>query len=298
MQIEHIASDSDDVATILIEGLERDLKILHLTDSHMAEGDEGDDPEAAEQVTRLREAFEQRTPGGVSARAVFEQALKKADQQGVDAAVLTGDITHLPTHAGIEIIQQGLQELGVPYLYTLGNHDWHLSPLEWSEATRSEYYPRFHGLTGGNPSHQVLELDGVRLITLDNSTYQVSAEQVAFLRRELAVGQPCLLFIHIPLWVESLTPAVVEMWKAPIVMAAASGWTDESRAQWKVGETEESTRECYELLTTGASENLAGIFCGHVHFSHVDAYREGRWQYVTAPGFSGGYRMIQLKGIR
>ena len=293
MQIEHLASDND-VATIRIEGLERDLKILHLTDSHMAEGDERD-PEAAEQVTRMREAFEQRTPGGVSARAVFDQALKKADQQGVDAVVLTGDITHLPTHAGIEIIQQGLQELGLPYLYTLGNHDWHLSHLEWSEATRSDYYPRFHGLTGGNPSHQVLEVGGVRLITLDNSTYQVSAEQVAFLRRELAVGQPCLLFIHIPLWVESLTPAVLEMWKAPIVMAPASGWTDESRAQWmKVLEPSPSTRECFELLCTGPSENLAGIFCGHVHFSHVDEYREGRCQYVTAPGFSGGYRVIQL----
>jgi hypothetical protein len=55
-----------------------------------------------------------------------------------------------------------------------------------------------------------------------------------------------------------------------------------------------STRECIELLTTGSSENLAGIFCGHVHFSHIDEYREGRRQYVTAPGFSGASRLIQL----
>ncbi len=294
MRIEHVASESDDGATIRIEGLERDLKILHLTDSHMAEGDDRD-PEAADRVVQLRESFQQRTPEGVSAREVFDQALKRGAAQEVDAAVLTGDITHLPTFAAIEIIEQGLQELSAPSLYTLGNHDWHFSHLEWSEATRHEYYPRFHGLTGGSPSHQVLEVGGVRLITLDNSTYQVSVEQVAFLARELAVGQPCLLFIHIPMWVESLTPAVVEMWKAPIVMAPASGWTDESRARWeKVLEPSPSTRECIELLTTGSSENLAGIFCGHVHFSHIDEYREGRRQYVTAPGFSGASRLIQL----
>jgi len=294
MRIEHVASESDDGATIRIEGLERDLKILHLTDSHMAEGDDRD-PEAADRVVQLRESFQQRTPEGVSAREVFDQALKRGAAQEVDAAVLTGDITHLPTFAAIEIIEQGLQELSAPSLYTLGNHDWHFSHLEWSEATRREYYPRFHGLTGGSPSHQVLEVGGVRLITLDNSTYQVSVEQVAFLARELAVGQPCLLFIHIPMWVESLTPAVVEMWKAPIVMAPASGWTDESRARWeKVLEPSPSTRECIELLTTGSSENLAGIFCGHVHFSHIDEYREGRRQYVTAPGFSGASRLIQL----
>ena len=295
MQIEHIAADNDDVATIRIEGLERDLKILQLTDSHMAVGDERD-PDAAEHVARLRESFQQRTPGGVSAREVFDQALKRGAQEQIDAAVLTGDITHLPTFAAIEIIQQGLKELSVPSLYTLGNHDWHLSHLESSEATRRDYYPRFHGLTGGSPSHQVLELGGVRLITLDNSTYQVNAEQLAFLRQQLAVGQPCLLFVHIPLWVESLMPAVVEMWNAPIVMAPASGWTDESRVRWeKVLDPSPSTRECMELLSTGQSQNVAGIFCGHVHFSHVDEYREGRCQYVTAPGFSGGYRLIQLE---
>ena len=32
MHIEHIESDSDDTATILIEGLERDLRLLHVTD--------------------------------------------------------------------------------------------------------------------------------------------------------------------------------------------------------------------------------------------------------------------------
>ena len=94
-------------------------------------------------------------------------------------------------------------------------------------------------------------------------------------------------------------PAVLETWKAPIVMAPASGWTDESRERWeKVLEPGPGTRECVELLTTGPSENLAGIFCGHVHFSHVDEYREGRWQYVTAPGFSGASRFIRLEGGR
>ena len=87
----------------------------------------------------------------------------------------------------------------------------------------------------------------------------------------------------------------MERWLAPIVMAAESGWTDETREKWKVPGNEDSTLECSQLLRTGPSQNVAGIFCGHVHFPHVDAYREGRWQYVTAPGFEGGYRVIELK---
>ncbi|MBT4609670.1 MAG: hypothetical protein HOC05_06505, partial [Gemmatimonadetes bacterium] len=56
------------------------------------------------------------------------------------------------------------------------------------------------------------------------------------------------------------------------------------------------TRECHELLVSGDTANLAGIFCGHVHFPHADAYRDGRYQYVTTPGFAGGSRIIELKG--
>lgn len=293
MRIEHVMTGDDGSAKIRIEGLAHDLKILHLTDSHMAEGDERD-PRAAEHVVGFRKRFEERTPGGVPAREVFAQTLGKAAQQGVDGAVLTGDIIHFPAHAGLEMIQRGIDELGVPYLYTLGNHDWHFPFLEWSEATRQEYYPRFHTLTGGTPACQSLVLGGVRLIALDNSSYQVSSEQVDFLRGQLATGEPCLLFIHIPLWIESLTPAVMAQWLAPIMMGAETGWSAETREKWKVGEVSPSTRACRELLTAGASDNVAAIFCGHVHFDHVDEYRDGRYQYVTAPGYGGGYRIIEL----
>lgn len=294
MASEHISSD-DDVATIHIDGLERDLRILHLTDSHMAEGDERD-PEAAESVQRFQKLFQDRTPGGVPAWDLFQRALSMAADQGADAAALTGDIFHFPSRAAIEIVQAGIEELGVPTIYTPGNHDWHFPHLEWGEATRAEYYPRLHGLTDGNPSYGSEEVEGVRLVRLDNSTYQVTEEQVEFLRQELDSGQPCLLFLHIPLWIKSLAPEVMDKWKAPIMMASPAGWTDETRDKWRVGEATDSTQACHDLLTSKAASSLAGIFCGHVHFAHDAAIRKGCHQYVTAPGFEGGYRWIELTG--
>lgn len=295
MQIEHLLHDGDSTTTIRVEGLKRDLKILHLTDSHMAEGDERD-PAAAEHVASFQARFAERTPGNVSARKVFFEALQRGKQIGVDAAALTGDMIHFPTQRGLELIAAGLDGLGVPSLYALGNHDWHFPHLPWNDTTRAEQYPRFHDLTGGNPACQSLELGGVRLIALDNSNYQVSAEQVAFLRQELDRGEPCLLFIHIPLWIASLAPAVMEMWKAPIMMASPEGWVQQTRERWRVAGNDAATLECHELLVSGPSENLAGIFCGHVHFPHTDEYRAGRYQYVTALGLGGGSRVIELEG--
>ena len=294
MRIEHIPTD-DDAATIRIVGLSRDLTILHVTDSHMVEGDERD-PEAAQHMTRFTELFEARTPGGVPPRQVFARTLAEGREPSLDAAVLTGDIIHFPARAGIDRIREGIASVGVPTLYTLGNHDWSFPHLEWSDETRQAWYPRFHDLTGGDPACQALDVGGVRLIALDNSTYQVSDRQVEFLRHQLAAGVPCLLFVHIPLAIPSLTPAVMETWKAPIMMGAEEGWTDETRQRWRVPGTLDSTRACLELITAGP-DNLAGVFCGHVHFAHVDAYREGRCQYVTAPGFGGGSRVIHLEAM-
>lgn len=46
------------------------------------------------------------------------------------------------------------------------------------------------------PSCEVLDLDGVSLIALDNSAYQVSRLQVEIVRRHVEAGL-CLLFMHI-----------------------------------------------------------------------------------------------------
>ncbi|MGY8825379.1 MAG: metallophosphoesterase family protein [Candidatus Latescibacterota bacterium] len=295
MQIRHQFDDDDSTATIYIEGLAEDLTILHLTDSHMVIGDERD-PEASEHVDHFSQLFGERTPGNVPSREVFDQTIERIRSQSLDAAALTGDIIHFPAHAAIEHIEHGVETLGVPTLYTLGNHDWHFPHLPWSTETRAAYYPRFYGLTGGNPACQAIDIGGMRLITLDNSNYQVSPEQVEFLQQQLHSGLPCLLFIHIPLWIESLAPAVMAQWNAPIMMATQDGWTGEQRQRWKVPDNWQSTEACLNLLTAeDSSDNLAGIFCGHVHFPHIDAFRTERYQYVTKPGFEGGYRLIHLK---
>jgi len=294
MNIRHEATGRGDRARIHIAGLARDLRILHLTDSHITESDERDPAAIPYAKRRGENGFYGATPDNETTLGVFSRSLAGAREMNVDAVVMTGDIVDFAAWAGIEHVAREMKALGVPALYAPGNHDWHLPHLEWSEATREECYPRLHGLTGGTPACQSMELGDVRLIALDNSTYQISPEQLTFLRREIATGQPCLLFMHIPIWIGSLVQDVMKKWQAPIMMATPHGWTAETRERWKVAGNDPSTLEAYELLTRGESKTLAGIVCGHVHFEHADAYREGRFQYVSEAGFSGGYRIIDL----
>ena len=294
MKIEHTQTDADN-STITIEGLTQNLKLLHLTDSHMVEGDERD-PEADEHVQRYREVFAEHTDGRPT-KEIFHGIIGAVSGLKLDAALLTGDIIHFPSRAALEQIEYGVRDLGVPHLYTVGNHDWFFPHLTWNDETRGQYYPRFYGLTHGDPSFQVKEIGGVRLIAMDNSTYQVSSEQVTRLKQELASGNPTLLLVHVPLFIESLAGAVIDKWKAPIMMGAENGWSEETREKWKVPKNDDSTLDCLDFLTNGPCDNLAGVFCGHVHFPHVDLLRPGCCQYVGAPGFEGRYRIVELKGL-
>lgn len=287
MKIFHLDPKHPTETVIQIEGLRRSITLLHITDSHLHLADERD-PEALE----LIKSKKAKRP---EVHAHFIEALARCNESEVDATILTGDITNFPSWAAIDTIANGVATLSAPYLYTLGNHDWHFPFLDWNDRTRDEYYPRFASLIDGDPRCQVAEIGGVRLIALDNSNYQVSVEQVRFLEDQLATGAPCLLFIHIPIFIRSLMYPILERWKTPIMMAATEGWTEETRAAQPEFFPNDTTLEFHKLLTEGASDELAGIFCGHVHFSHTDAYRAGRFQYVTNAGFDGDSRIIRLE---
>ena len=295
MRIEHWQTQDEQRTVIGVEGLERPLTLMHITDSHMAAADERD-PEALEAAAECQQLFQDLTPGNVPPQQLFEQALERSNRFSVDCTIMTGDIIHFPARAAVEIIERGVDALRAPYLYTLGNHDWHFPYLPRNDATRLEFYSRLAHLAGDSPAAQVMTLGGARLVALDNSNYQVTDEQLEFLYRQLQTGEPCLLFLHIPLYTPTLAPPVLDNWKIPIMMAAP-GWTEQAREKNKIRESDPSTTACHRLLTRGAPDNLVGVFCGHVHLDHAGEVCPGRFQYVTREGFRNGYRVIRLEPL-
>lgn len=287
MKISHLQPEHPTETVIQIEGLRRSVSLMHVTDSHVELADDRD-PEALE----LIKSKEAKRP---QAHKHFTHALSRSNESGVDATIFTGDITNFPSWAAIDAIASGVATLSAPYLYTLGNHDWHFPFLQWNDSTRDEYYPRFAGLIDGDPQCQVTEIGGVKLIALDNSNYQISVAQMDFVKEQLETGMPSLLFIHIPIFIRSLLNPVLERWKTPLMMAATEGWTEETSAAKPEFLPNEITLEFHRYLTKGVSDNIAAIFCGHVHFPHADAYRAGRFQYVTNAGFDGVSRLIRLE---
>jgi 3',5'-cyclic AMP phosphodiesterase CpdA len=287
MKFEHLSIDSADETVIRVEGISRPYTIMHITDSHLTESDAREDEAGLKNAERRQGTF----PCD-EVRAKLSAAVARSNELNVDCTVFTGDIVDFPTAGNVETMQELFSRLTAPFLYTFGNHDWRFSHHPASVETRDAYTSMFAAAAGGNPLCQAFDLGGeLRLITIDNSLYQISEEQLAFVREQLRTELPCLLFYHIPLALPTLMPKVIEVWKKPLVMAGERTNPDTGE-ELTVAEPQEATRKFCELLTGGESANLMAVFCGHVHFPHQDSFGGTKYQYIAEPCFRGGSRKI------
>ncbi|MDA0747646.1 MAG: metallophosphoesterase [bacterium] len=284
MRVTHDWTES--TATIRVEGLSETVRMLHVTDSHFALLDERD-AEHAEASASYCERF-------TSNELIFSERMQEARTLGVDLVALTGDIIHFPARASVEYVADAIAQIDAPVLFTCGNHDWHFPGLQGREELRETWWPVLDPLHKGKAACAAHEVGGVQFLLVDDSTYQINSEQLAFVKGRLALGKPTVLLTHIPLSLPTLRAPVLERWKAPI-MIGDPDWDLESREKWQTGEDLSSTLEYVQALSR--AENLVAVFCGHVHFHHVDAVNSGAVQYVGAPGFEGGKRMVEFRPL-
>ena len=133
------------------------VKIFVISDTHLFLSDEREDPfreysqrmAAAYNTTRHFQTHEATDP-----ERAFRATLALAQERGADAIALLGDIVSYPTEAGVELAVKLLNETGIPWFYTTGNHDWHYEGLSGTEIELRETWPRPPALQRGGKGRQ------------------------------------------------------------------------------------------------------------------------------------------------
>ncbi len=277
---------TDETATICVEGLNQAVRMLHVTDSHIALIDDRD-AEHIEACTGACERFESR-------EQIFAQLMEEAEESSLDLVALTGDIVHFPSQAGVESVVKSIDKVGVPALYTSGNHDWHYPGVEGRGELREAWWDALAPLHHGQAAYARHEIGGIQFLLVDDSIYQVNEEQTAFVDTHLANGMPTVLLTHIPLSLPTLREPTLERFDAPILIADPE-WGPESRDRWGTGEDLSPTLEFARTLVR--TENLVAVFCGHIHFAHADSINLNAVQYVGAPGFDANSRLVEFRPL-
>ena len=282
--------DALQITRIPTPGLERPVRIAHITDVHIGKVAD-DDPEAAMLRDRMEGLYGQ---WGRDFESYFGQLLRRAEEERTDAIFLTGDAVNFPTPAAVEFTRALIERFPRPVYFISGNHDWTF-PYQprCNNALRIAQLPLaaplFHD--GAAVGYDVRDLGGIQVLSVDNSTYQIDAVQLAFVRQRLGRGSPSVLLMHIPITQPVLRERTIAFWGQPILMD--DEMDAEARRQWNVEEPAPETAEFINLLR--ASPNLRGVFCGHVHFGHEETFSPAAMQYVGAPGFEGGIRLFEFE---
>jgi hypothetical protein len=137
---------------------------------------------------------------------------------------------------------------------------------------------------------QKIELHGVNLIILDNSTYQISKPQLDFFQRCLSDHKPSVLMVHIPLYAPG-RPVGFGCGHPDWGAKTDRGFKLERRPPWPEAGHTKTTLEFYDTVLQ--AENLLGILAGHIHNQSVDVIN-GIPQVVSEANAEAGYLLVDF----
>ena len=257
--------------TVQISGLTQSYQFLFISDSHLSI------PDATESNSNIKSYLEERIFGnnkGNHTKDIFPSFITYANQNELDGFLMGGDILDSPAESNLTYLDQQLGSLMMPYLYTLGNHDWTYPWEYFSQTAIQSFIPDLEEITGETNSLHYIEYDDLLLISLDNSTNSVNQTTLDAFRLLQAKKKPIVLVMHVPINTSSLSEESTAIWGKPIALGEG-------------GITNDQTTADFLSLVLQEDSMVKVILSGHLHFYHKELLKNGQLQFVAAPAFEG-----------
>ena len=268
---------------LTVPGIKRKYVFYHISDCHVvyaAEEDSQADKTLAEKHT------EKWSIDGVKPIDAFNEALELVNGNECDGLFITGDCADYYRPSVADYIKRRINECNKEVLFTYGNHEG----ADYSRKTDHRLaYPDYAPVMHSNPSYWVKDYGDLLVLGFDNSTKEITCEQMDFLEKQCSRGLPVLLLIHVPIDSDKVRIAVEKRWGSDIQQKKyfIMGFDSQS--------TPESGMKFAEFVKS--AENIAAIFAGHIHHAHSGEISRGKMQYTAAPTAAKYIRRIELTPI-
>ncbi|MCR5457288.1 MAG: metallophosphoesterase [Clostridiales bacterium] len=273
--------------TYLHIGAKKPTRLLHITDSHVCRAYESE----GEKLVNLAKKRADRCFGGEdNIEKYFEEAVRYGKKND-DLIVYTGDIYDFISQSNFDYMAKALKLKN--YIYAAGNHDFCTAP----GADKEDYEFKMRQLKIVSPyikSNLLFDsrlINGINLVTMDNSYYQFTTGQLDMLKAEAAKGYPILLFIHNPFYSKEIAEDKMSKGDCAYVVCPPEELLtrypkDRADYQRATDETNDTLRFILDC------EEIQAIFAGHLHENYENRIFEKKMQYVTAGTFTSDAREI------
>lgn len=270
-----------DECQVVIPGISREYRLLFLTDSHMVLPETEGPQEIIDYSDQRLSQFTGET--GIVSSDQFLSWISSSGEWELDALLLGGDIIDSPSPANISYLKDSLKQLEIPYIYTLGNHDW-TYPWEYmTEKGREEYLALLSPYMvsaenefSGNTAFHTLELDDFIIAAINNSDNQIPPEALEEYKKIAEKGKPILLLLHVPFYTQPLLDKTSSVWQNSVVLGGGVHggiYPNDVSAEF-IG------------LITSKDSPVAAVLAGHVHLSDI-SYIQGEKEILQITGDAG-----------
>lgn len=266
------------IRTTLEVGLEKPVKILHITDVHLTKFTENDPASQREKLAKRYHTFRREgMEAPLDPEEYFVEAIKMAEDLGA-TLVVTGDVMDLHSEGNVLAFHEIAD--GHDMMFSPGGHETQRICCRTMEERYPYWVEMREKLAKEFPEFDLdfesRVVGGLNIITANNALDYYNAYTVERFKRELDRGLPIVVFSHDP-----LTDGMLNR-------------TEPSHPN--VTLTPEDYRISHEMITLLREHPLVkAVFGGHWHRQRDIVLPNGRLSFCTPGLFYGICRLIEVR---
>jgi predicted phosphodiesterase len=265
-------------------GIEHPLKLFHICDNHLAFTDERDNERKQELSKKRRWSFERDTNRCIQ---YLDEAINYS-KNNCDLLIHTGDLIDFVSWPNIETAAQKLGN--IDYFFAVGNHEYSKYVGEAFEdiVYKMSSYHIVQPAFKNNLFFSSRIINGVNLVSVDNSYYNFDENQLEQFKAEIGKGYPIILLMHNPLYTKDLYDELIINRKrdcAFVVGCPESLMAQYSEYRYRQQYATPITREFIRYLEQQSL--VKAIITGHLHFNYETVLPSGIKQFVTGGSYNG-----------
>ena len=269
--------------TLTVSGLTKDYTFLYLSDTHMITLDGNESDQITENALGRIQLFADTE--GVTSADRFPEWIDYANEKEVNMMLFGGDIIDFPSDANLKLLKENIYKLKMPYVYTLGNHDW-TYPWDYMTAKgRETYRPLFDAFTNNSPAASITEYEELVILSVDNSSNQIDPEALTVVDEALSLQKPVIVIAHVPFSTDSLLEKAKTVWNSPVSIGMAD----------KGGIFPDANTLAFQEKILADDSPVFCVLSGHVHFADESALNDNVVQIIGGAGYNGEGVLLHLR---
>ena len=251
------------------------FSILHISDTHLTFANPDEDEEIQKYRRRRTELF-----GGRQFEAL-KDSIRWA-KLNADYLIHTGDLIDWGSEGNLLAVQEAFGPDAGPVFGAIGNHEYFF-PHSAGRPSRAECFKRCSAAFPYNLHFASQVINGVNFVSIDNSNYNVTDDQVEAFAKEVKKGLPIILLMHVPFHTPEITRAKRKFW----------AWKQKFRN--KPVEPYVFGKKANEFIAYLKTEPLLkGIIAGHLHITAEEQFSPTARLYTVAGNFAFAAREVLI----